>query len=161
MAMAEDFERKRFIRAQDAMEFLQGGNATITAVSKKTGTRFTYKVTEWENGGGFFVGLLSGPDNENSYQYIGIIAADGFKRTKKTRIANNAPSFVAFKWLFWQLSKGQLLDTLEIWHEGRCGRCGRTLTVPSSIASGFGPECSRIRGNETPRCDPIDDMLGE
>jgi len=30
-----------------------------------------------------------------------------------------------------------------VFHEGACGRCGRTLTVPESIASGFGPECIR------------------
>jgi len=23
----------------------------------------------------------------------------------------------------------------------RCGRCGRVLTVPESVESGFGPEC--------------------
>jgi hypothetical protein len=33
-------------------------------------------------------------------------------------------------------------DKLEVWHEGRCGRCGRRLTVPESIESGLGPECA-------------------
>jgi hypothetical protein len=32
-------------------------------------------------------------------------------------------------------------DGVVIWHEGRCGRCGRRLTVPESIESGYGPEC--------------------
>ena len=32
---------------------------------------------------------------------------------------------------------------LEVWHEGRCGRCNRALTVPESIASGIGPECAK------------------
>jgi len=32
---------------------------------------------------------------------------------------------------------------LEIWHEGRCGRCNRKLTVPASIALGIGPECGQ------------------
>jgi hypothetical protein len=33
-------------------------------------------------------------------------------------------------------------------HEGKCGRCGRLLTVPSSIESGIGPECSKIMRGE-------------
>lgn len=38
-----------------------------------------------------------------------------------------------------------VLDTLgkvEVWHAGSCCRCGRKLTVPSSIESGIGPECA-------------------
>jgi hypothetical protein len=31
---------------------------------------------------------------------------------------------------------------VEFWHEGKCCRCGRKLTVPASIASGIGPECA-------------------
>jgi hypothetical protein len=31
----------------------------------------------------------------------------------------------------------------KVHHEGRCGRCGRTLTVPESIESGIGPECAK------------------
>ena len=30
------------------------------------------------------------------------------------------------------------------WHEGRCGRCGRKLTVPESIEAGYGPECINL-----------------
>jgi hypothetical protein len=33
------------------------------------------------------------------------------------------------------------MNAVEFWHEGKCGRCNRKLTVPSSIESGFGPEC--------------------
>ena len=29
--------------------------------------------------------------------------------------------------------------------KGKCGRCGRKLTVPSSIESGLGPHCKGIR----------------
>lgn len=37
---------------------------------------------------------------------------------------------------------------VEIWHEGKCGRCGRQLTVPESIESGFGPECVKMIGSK-------------
>ncbi|MGQ4872128.1 MAG: DUF6011 domain-containing protein, partial [Candidatus Thorarchaeota archaeon] len=32
-----------------------------------------------------------------------------------------------------------LPEKVRIWHEGKCGRCGRRLTVPESIESGYGP----------------------
>jgi hypothetical protein len=31
--------------------------------------------------------------------------------------------------------------------EGKCGKCGRALTVPSSILTGIGPECSKSYQN--------------
>jgi hypothetical protein len=31
-----------------------------------------------------------------------------------------------------------------VWHEGSCARCGKKLTVPESIESGFGPECVKL-----------------
>jgi hypothetical protein len=34
----------------------------------------------------------------------------------------------------------------EVWHEGKCGKCGRALT-PSSILTGIGPECSKSYQN--------------
>jgi hypothetical protein len=39
------------------------------------------------------------------------------------------------------------MPNLEIWHEGRCGRCGRKLTVPESIHNGYGPECIHLIGS--------------
>jgi hypothetical protein len=40
---------------------------------------------------------------------------------------------------------GVLGRLLEVWHEGRCGRCGRALTVPESVERGIGPECWELR----------------
>lgn len=38
------------------------------------------------------------------------------------------------------------LNKLLYYHEGRCGRCARTLTVPASIISGLGPICRKKEG---------------
>jgi hypothetical protein len=48
---------------------------------------------------------------------------------------------MAAAWLFGHLLERRPLPRCTVHHEGRCGRCGRTLTVPESIESGFGPEC--------------------
>ena len=151
--------RNMITEPAQALEYLTAGNATVTLVSRKSGSRFTYKVRAPEAGSDIrFVGLLSGPDNDASYTYMGILKdAEGtlvdadhpaprarwsFRSTAKSRINVAAPSWRAFAWVLHQLQKNQLPDSVEFWHEGRCGRCGRTLTVPESIASGLGPVCA-------------------
>lgn len=133
----------RFTCAADALNFIQAGNATITAVSVATGTRFTYRVRESNDGKLFFVSLLNGPDNTTSYTYMGIIRGNKFTRTNNSKVTQDAPSYKAFVWLFDQLSMDRLPPTVELYHEGRCGRCNRLLTVPESIEAGIGPECAR------------------
>jgi len=139
-------DKAKFTSAVDAIAFMQAGMARFTLRSVKTGTRFTYRMTESEDGKVFFVGLLTGSDNDTSYSYLGIVNTYGFRRTAKSRIGKDEPGHKAFAWTWRQLSEGHLPDVLEVWHEGHCGRCGRTLTVPESIAAGIGPECSRRIG---------------
>lgn len=95
-----------------------------------------------------------------------------YRHGRKSRIGEDAPSVVAIKWLVGCLSTvrtlaaenltadlfrkdvigDEVLPTVrqllkvEIWHEGRCGRCARRLTVPASIVIGIGPECAEIMG---------------
>lgn len=40
----------------------------------------------------------------------------------------------------------QALAKVEVYHEDRCGRCARRLTVPSSVIIGIGPDCAEIMG---------------
>ena len=47
-----------------------------------------------------------------------------------------------FAWFWRTLNGGTFPATFEFWHEGRCAACARRLTVPNSIATGFGPECA-------------------
>lgn len=134
--------------------FVLAGKATFTLVSKKTGTRYTYRVNGSEDGRVSFVSLLTGSDNENSYSYFGLLR-HGINGTMfahgaaKAKVSADAESAKAFAW-FWQkiASRQELPAAVEFWHEGRCGRCFRKLTVPSSIASGFGPECAGKIGCE-------------
>lgn len=134
---------------QDVRRYVLGGNARFTIESAVTGTRFTFKVTASEDepgkkAGVYFVSLLTGPDNLTDYAYLGIIPKDdpmSFRLTLKSRAGAQASSVKAFGWLWRQVSAGRLPGSVRVWHEGSCGRCGRTLTVPESVASGFGPEC--------------------
>ena len=124
---------------------LLGGKAVLTVVSRATGTRFTYRFSRPTDSDdpqrAVWASLLTGADNENDYQFIGTWwpGRREFKMSPKSKLSPTLPSVRGAAWL---VSKGaEVLQQAEVWHEGRCLRCGRTLTVPSSIESGFGPEC--------------------
>ncbi len=129
--------------ATDAMIFIQSGNAHFTLRSKATGTRYTYHVEESNDGRAFFVSVLYGPDNTGDYVYAGVIKDGVPVRTKRSRVGSQDKRWLAFVWAYNKLAAGVLPDSLEIWHEGRCGRCARMLTVPESVRDGIGPECRK------------------
>lgn len=153
MASIQQDMRHRFSDAKSIKKFMLGGKATITIVSKKTGVRFTYLVKKApDNRPDFpsnvwFVALLRGPDNENDFSYMGTLylGRDGVTTYRhggqKSKVQTNAPSNIGFAWVWSHVECNLLPDDVEVWHEGKCGRCNRKLTVPNSIASGFGPEC--------------------
>lgn len=133
----------------DAIRFILSGNATVTFQGKNS--RFTFKVKLPRdrdtgkvdyNSQVLFVGVMTGADNENSFDRLGYIKRGVyFHGVRGSTIPADAPSAIAFRWAYGNLARGVMPAGLEVWHEGRCGRCGRTLTVPSSIANGIGPEC--------------------
>jgi len=126
----------------EVIKFLTAGRARVTLVSLKTGKRYTFKISASKDGEMFFVKTLVGSDNETDYEYIGFMKEQQGWRLIAGRKGNpNMPQFKAFDWMLAHLSLGNIPAELEIWHEGRCGRCGRALTDPASIAAGFGPEC--------------------
>jgi len=141
--------RGRLATAADAVQFMTAGRATVTLVSKKTSQRFTYRLGATEDKSTIFVSVLTGSDNESDYSYLGRIASGpsgrifwaGRKVPRPGDVGRDAPSSKAFAWTWQNLVRGTLPEQLEVWHEGRCGRCGRKLTVPQSVAQGFGPEC--------------------
>jgi len=128
----------------DMLAYVLAGNAVFTVRGKKE--RYTYKVRKSDDGRVYFVAVMTGPDNETDYVYAGVIRDKRFELTKKSKMDFNTPSVRAFVWFWKNLrdQKGDELAKVEFWHEGRCGRCGRKLTVPASIARGIGPECANL-----------------
>lgn len=139
------------VRLANPLPFMLAGKAIFTLRSRRTGNRFTYKVSKKENENFWFVSVLTGADNNNDYTYLGNISVNGpqhqrygshsFWHSKKRQISPDAPSAKAFAWAFRKLVVRAATPDLEIHHCGFCGRCGRLLTVPESVASGYGPEC--------------------
>lgn len=135
--------------------FVFGGNARFTLRSKKTDTRFTFRVRVSEDGKCHFVTFLSGPDNGNDYRYLGFYREGQPYRhgSLKAKAGQEAPVARAFNFFATCLEQGRLSANLEFYHEGRCGRCARALTVPESVLTGFGPECAEMMGISQIQCD--------
>jgi Family of unknown function (DUF6011) len=139
--------RGRLNTVEEMQQFTLAGNATLTLVSEKTGTRYTYKVRQCvedeERKELWFVSVMYGPDNEDDFTYIGIIRPNGFAHGRKSSVPATDIRVKGFEW-FWQMvSHGKPPANLVVWHEGRCCRCGRKLTVPESVQDGIGPECRK------------------
>ncbi|MDE2426296.1 MAG: hypothetical protein KGO96_10370 [Elusimicrobia bacterium] len=154
-----------FNNASDVRDFVLAGNATITLESQKTGTWFTYKVRQATGRDGrpssrWFVSLMNGLDNESSFAYIGLLDCGTkfaslldprtplcFRQTAKSRVGADAPSVRGFTYFWRSISEGKMPCSMTVRHEGKCGRCGRKLTVPESIDRGIGPECATHVGH--------------
>lgn len=142
------------LTSENALSFMLAGHSFFTIKKIETGGRFTYRVTvpedQKEHPTLFFVSVLTGSDNTNDYSYIGCIRAQNngshtFYYGNKSKIGKEAPSVRVFDAIFSFVSTAHRIPKgIEIWHEGKCGRCGRTLTVPESIENGIGPECAKI-----------------
>jgi hypothetical protein len=135
----------------EVQAFIFAGKATFTLVSLKTGVRFTYKVTKRKENPAddtvYFANLLRGPDNTSDFAYMGVLRKDParfFWTATSGKVGRQAAAYKALVWFVDAMKCGRevLGDTLAVWHEGACGRCGRKLTVPGSIAAGLGPECA-------------------
>lgn len=150
-------------------DFVLAGNATFTleipaafAKERNTKPHYTYKVTYSEPNGqwaeAYWVGLLTGSDNENSFSRLGKLDPV----TGEVRLVRGAcatETSYCFRLLERALACVWDRETVrmeaagfDLHHEGKCGKCGRKLTVPSSVESGIGPECAKKMGVGHTRC---------
>ena len=132
-----------FTRPSHVAIFALAGNAILTVKSRRTGDHRTYRVRRPKPDAPFFLSLLTGPDNETSYTYVGVVDPESLlvRPTKKSTFRCDSVPVRAWNYVMSNVGTGQFPDDAEIMHEGRCGACGRTLTVPESIERGIGPEC--------------------
>lgn len=126
------------IKNSEALKFMFAGKSIFTFLNTQSGNRFTFKIKASKDSNLFFVSVLTRPD---TYTYIGTCIEGSFKHGRKSSISEDAQSVKVFQYVLGKLKAGDLAEFIEVWHEGHCGKCGKRLTVPSSIESGLGPEC--------------------
>ena len=146
----------RMTTVGEILSFMLAGNATLTLKSVATGKHYTYKVKRakpWSSDGAnpplrWWVDILSGPDNTADYSPLGMLkqAHQGvlsFGKTSRSCLADTAPPMAGFAWFIRAVvnEDAEKLAQVEFWHEGRCGKCNRKLTDPTSIRLGIGPVC--------------------
>jgi hypothetical protein len=138
----------KFGSMENFVRFVLAGNAIFTIQNRETGNRFTYKIKVSDNNPHFFfVSVLNGPDNWTNYAYIGVISKKPghtigmFEYGAKSKIGEQSQSVKSFLWFWIRVTRATLPDIVFVYHANKCGRCGRKLTVPESVETGFGPEC--------------------
>lgn len=134
-------------------DFILAGRAVFTVAGKDQ--RFTFRVNRKEALPGsryqtpsYFVSVLNGA-GDHPYSYVGILdTRDGaIKLTKGSTFKDDSKAVIALRWTLARVWAGRPLPApAACYHVGRCGRCGRPLTVPSSILTGFGPDCADMVG---------------
>lgn len=148
-------DMKAILEGKEAIEsFIYAGNARFTLLNTETGNRFTYEFRKPKEKRGsadlWFISVLTSPD---FYTFIGSSVASqsqnmfgnrhSYHHSRKTKVTMNAQSVRTIMWFIKALDEDRIPSNVEVWHEGRCGRCGRPLTVPESIALGLGSICAQ------------------
>ena len=140
---------KEFTSIEAARSFVSAGNAIVTLQSRKTGVHYTYRVVKSDSDDPRFpepvwwVSVLTdGSIDEGTLVYIGMVRNGRFSTTKASENQKNARHVLAFDYFY----RARDLSQISVRHEGKCGKCGRTLTEPESIETGLGPVC---RSKET------------
>jgi hypothetical protein len=128
---------------EDRRAFALAGAAVITLQGKTS--RYTYRIKANKKAGAratHYVSVLRGPNNESEdeYKFIGGITSEGFYLSDKSALNIDSPCVRAFGWWWAHIDSQEV----EVYHAGKCGRCGRLLTTPESIKTGLGPVCAGL-----------------
>lgn len=117
-------------------------NGAVTITNPATGNHRTFEIrTQAEDAkfapGQRIVALLTGPDNTADYQGFGFVGEDGHVTVWKKHRGTVYETYA------------RMLEHPDAWEqkgltyqvEGRCRKCNRRLTDPTSIETGVGPTC--------------------
>jgi len=133
-------------------QVLCASNAVFTLEGR--GRSWTFRIEEGSASNGrppiYFVQVLTGPDNNNDFTYVGIYEPhNGWVRlSRASKFAEDSEFVRAIRW-YVGLVFNDHEDQVEaagfhIHWSCNCARCGRTLTVASSIDNRLGPECVKL-----------------
>lgn len=139
---------REWLLAGDAIFTIEVGQLLKNCERKP---HYTYRIVKVEANDpfpeSFFVKILVGQDNESDYAYLGKLNASIGEVKVTPRSSRPADSFEIrllnrILPLVW-LGKQEIFEPhgFKIHNEGKCGKCGKTLTTPLSCERGIGPEC--------------------
>jgi hypothetical protein len=111
--------------------------APFTVRSKVTGKDYTFRIARVPYNGRWYshVNVETGYLN---FQYLGFYTEGRILRKGKLV---DTPAALAAAWLLRNLENPGQLNAVDLFHTGRCLKCGRELTDAVSIEAGLGPVC--------------------
>jgi hypothetical protein len=134
------------IEEQFVERYITAGSVTAILISNDSGSHYSFHINEWKKVPGMFfveykgettqkVGYFKKGTGHNHDHWNFVINGSLFATDKPV---------LAFSYMLDCINNKRSFGALEVWHDGRCGRCHRQLTDPVSIETGFGPECIKI-----------------
>lgn len=139
---------RKSITADQFRNFIFAGRSIFTLENTTTNTYITFKIRQIKKKGklvpnNFGISCKGVGSLMAGFIFLGFLHLErkSFKRWGEHK---DNPSFIGYKTLFWLFRNLENLENfpnLELYHEGICCKCGRTLTVPESIDTGIGPKC--------------------
>jgi len=117
--------------------------ATLTIVNDASGGRVTVRFRRPKDFSAVLVDVMTGSDNESNFDFLGTLRGTTVYVSPRSKCdaLKGARAKGIVEWAL-RHAEADDLRTVRCLHEGRCGRCGRKLTVPASIDRGLGPECA-------------------
>ena len=114
--------------------------APFTIRSKKSGKDYTFKISQVPFKDNNYIHIKVETEYLN-FKYMGWYR-DGKIINKKLEV--DTPASQAVSWFLRQMFSNNfdnLNQSVDIFHLGKCLKCGKTLTDANSIEVGFGPVC--------------------
>jgi len=120
--------------------------AAFTIRSKKTGTDFTYKVSQnvYNDMRYFHVKVEMMRNGVLDFAYLGYYNKDVAKLCRKGGVIVESPSALAIAWVLnkaFSKDAAALESGVDAFHLGSCCVCGKRLSDATSIELGIGPVC--------------------
>ena len=121
---------------------IRSHNGKITISNPDSGGHRTFSIKTQPQDSRFapgkrVVALLSGSDNQSDYTGFGFVNENGISVWRKKQ----GTIFAVYARMLDNPSKFEAKGA-EFLFSGKCRKCNRELTVPSSIKSGIGPICA-------------------
>lgn len=119
------------IDPSELARYLVAGNANFMLESTATGTQFCYKIQHvwtqdgWDYTSPLFIKLQRG----DRYIYMGVLNTQPFsiRLTAKSVTDTNNPAYKAINYIIQSLNAHKLPAGVNVYYNGRCGRCGKEL----------------------------------
>jgi hypothetical protein len=123
-------------------DFILAGKATFTVDTDEDHYTFHVAQKTFEDGRKFWFVYR----NSKKGRYIGkLLPANGqVLLTNASKVDEQDYRLGVLRRVMARIWRNEPLpDHWDVFHQGKCGRCGKPLTTPESVERGIGPECHK------------------